>query len=336
MNMPMALSLILAQLVAGEVRSAEDARRVVLFPVEDDAALHARLGAELRSQGFEPIDVGAPSAGGGQTLGGGQTFDPLWASIRTTHAERALRIERAPGSIRLWIANAATGKQIYREAPSSPERADAAIVSLWAVEALRASGVAPEPLPPAAVATAPSSPTTTPARARTLALQIAPAAAVSPGGIGPSAQLLVGVRWLETRRAGAELILVFPTAPAHLERAMGSATISIGLLAAGPVLSVGGVETRWSGQLGAGAALTLVRVSGVGAADYLGQTDHVVGGGPYARAGVALKLSRVLRLRGDGMVGAVFPRPVVYFAEQRVADWGRPWLAGAVGVEAIF
>jgi hypothetical protein len=38
----------------------------------------------------------------------------------------------------------------------------------------------------------------------------------------------------------------------------------------------------------------------------------------------------------DGVVGAVFPKPVIYFAEERVAEWGRPWGAAAVGVEALF
>jgi hypothetical protein len=330
MSLPAVLALTLAQLVVGEARDAETARRVALFPVEEDAALSARLAAELRSQGFEPIEVSLPVAGSADPS---DPFEPLSEAMRETRAERALRIERSPRAIRLWITNVATGKRLYREAPSSPDRADAAIVSLWAVEALRASAVAPEPLPPTAVATAPP---TSAALTSAFALQLAPAALVSPGGIGPSAQLLAAVRWLGTHHAGAELMLVLPTVPTHLERPEGSAEVSFGLLAAGPVLAMGSVDSRWSAQLGAGAAMTVVRVSGVGAADYLGRTEHVVVAGPYLRAGLALRLSRALRLRGDGMVGALFPQPVVYFSERRVADWGRPWLAGALGAEAVF
>jgi hypothetical protein len=332
MNLPAVLALILVQLVGGEARDAETARRVVLFPIDDDAALHARLAAELRAQGFEPIEVSLPAEDGAP-------FGALLDSMRATRAERALRIERSPRSIRLWIANGSTGKQIYREAPSSPEREDAAIVSLWAVEALRASAVPAEPVAVApAVVVAPAAAAPAPAPRGTLALRLAPSAIASPGGIGPSAQLLAGVSWLGTRHLGAELFLVLPAMPAHLERPAGSTDISIGLVGAGPVLAIGsgGAEARWSGQLAAGASAILVRVSGVGAADYLGKAEHVVVGGPYARAGLALRLSRALRLRGDGMAGMAFPQPVVYFADQRVADWGRPWLAGALGVEAVF
>lgn len=331
MSLRAALALLLVQLVTAQARGVDTACRVALFLIEHDAALHARVSAELRSQGFEPIEVSLPAVDR-------DPFATLSEALRATGAERALRIESSARSIRLWIANIATGKQIYREAPRSSESADAAVVSLWAVEALRASAVAPEPLPPAAVearTTAP--PAAPPVRARNLAIQLAAAALVSPGGLRPSAQLLVGLSWLWAPPVGAELFVVLPTVPSQLERESGATKVAIGMLAAGPVLALGRArETRWSGQLAVGAALSLVRVRGVDAADYLGKTEHVTGGGPYARANLALELWRALRLRADAMVGAVFPKPAVYFAERRVADWGRPWFAGALGLEAIF
>jgi hypothetical protein len=331
MNLPAVLAVLLGQLVAGDGRGGETAQRVALFPVDSDAALYARLAAELRSQGFEPIEVSLPAADVADP------FEPLTDSMRATHSERALRIESSPRSVRLWIANAATGKRIYRETASSSERTDPAIVSLWAVEALRASGVAPEPLPAPPVVTAPlAAPPPAPVSPRRFALQLGPAAVLSPGGVGPSAQLVAGLRWFVTGRAGGELLLILPAMPSRLERAAGSTEVSIGCVAAGPVVSLGDVDARWSAQLAAGAALTLVRVSGVGAADYLGETGHVVGGGPYARAGVALRLSSSLRLRADALGGAVFPQPVIYFADQRVADWGRPWLGTTLALEAFF
>jgi hypothetical protein len=331
MNLSRGLALLFTLLIAGEAGAAEPSQRVALFPIEGDAALYARLTAELRAQGFEPIDVTLA------TRADGDPFPPLMEAMRITHAERALRVESAPRAIRLWIANASTGKQLLREAPTEAERADAAIVSLWAVEALRASAVAPEPIAPAAVVAAP--PVPTPLPPPSLALALAPAALLSSGGVGPSAQVVVALRWAPRPRAGVELVMVLPTVPASLERPSGRTDVSIGILAAGPVLSLGGAETRWSANLSAGAALTLLRAAGSGGADHLGRTEHVLGAGPFARAGVALRLSRsspLLRLRADGMVGATFPQPVIYFADERVADWGRPWLAGALGVEALF
>ena len=72
---------VLAQLVVGEARGAETARRVALFPIEDDAALYARLAAELRSQGFEPIEVSLPAEGNGPGSPPLDPFLPLSESI---------------------------------------------------------------------------------------------------------------------------------------------------------------------------------------------------------------------------------------------------------------
>lgn len=333
MSLRAILALIFVQLVAAQARGVDTTRRVALFLIEEDTALNARLSAELRSQGFEPVEVSLP-------VGGGDPFATLFDAMRATHAKRALRVESSARSIRMWIANLATGKQIYRELPRGPQSGDAAIVSLWAVEALRASAVAAEPLPPATIVevrplAAPSAP---PVRAPTIALQLATAALISPGGVRPSLQLLTGIGWLFARPLGAELFVVLPLLPTRLERPSGSTKIAIGLLAAGPVLALArtSAATRWSGQLSVGGALTLVRARGVGAADYRGKTEHVIGGGPYARAGIALRLWRALRLRADAMAGAVFPKPAIYFVERRVADWGHPWLMGAFGLEATF
>jgi hypothetical protein len=326
------LVLVVVFLAAPKVRGDDtNARRVAVLPIEDDMPLAARLIAELRSQAFEPVEAGvSPSLAG-------DPFAPLVAATRATGAPRAIRIAVSPTGVSLWIVNIDTGKRIYREAPVATDaRGDGAIISLWAVEALRASAVAPEPpAPPSNAGARRASP---PAQlpTATFALQIAPAMAISSGSLGPSPQVFIGSRRFFSRRVGAEFFFLLPTVPSHLERSVGSADVSIGVAAAGPFLRAGDDQSRWSAQLGAGAAMTVVRVSGVGATAYLGQTEHVIGGGPYARAGVALRISRGFHLRADGVVGATFPEPVIYFAEDRVAGWGRPWGAAAAGVEALF
>jgi hypothetical protein len=304
------LLLFAAALGAADARGEADAgRRVVVLIVEHDAQLRARLAAELRSQGFEPVDA-APDA------------------------ELALRVEILPTAIRLSIANALTGKKLEREAPLAENAApDSAIVSLWAVEALRASLVAPLPAPSAEVVAAPQ-PASPPARP--LSLQVGPAVNVGSGGMGAAAQVMVGARRRLGRRLGIELFFNLPTVPTRLERASGSANVSEGTAAVGGYLPLGRDEARWSAQLGAGAAVTVIRVSGSGADGYVGRVDHVTAGGPYARVGGALRLSRALRLRLDGMIGALFPQPTIFFAEERVAAWGRPWLAVSLGGEVTF
>jgi hypothetical protein len=306
------LLLLAAALRAPEARGQADAgRRVVVLLVDHDAQLRARLAAELRSQGFEPVDAAAD-------------------------AELALRVELSPTAIHLSIANASTGKKIEREAPLAESAApDSAIVSLWAVEALRASLVAPAP-PPRAEAVAVTAPAPTNPPERPISLHAGPAVTLGSGGMGAAAQVLVGARRRFGRRWGLELFVDVPTVPTRLERASGSANVSEGTAALGTYLSTGRDEARWSAQLGAGAAFTLIRVSGSGAGGYVGRVDHVTAGGPYARLGGAVRLSRAIRLRLDGMAGALFPQPTIYFAEERVAAWGRPWLAAALAGEVTF
>src|SRR5262245_31141919 len=89
------LLLLAAVLRAPDARGqaqADAGRRVVVLSVEHDAQLRARLAAELRSQGFEPVEAAA-------------------------EAELAMRVELSPTAIRLSIANASTGRKIEREAP---------------------------------------------------------------------------------------------------------------------------------------------------------------------------------------------------------------------------
>src|SRR5262245_33690090 len=86
----------------------ERPRRVALFPVEGDAELDSRLTAELLSRGFQLESAGTATSERG-------TFDDLRSAMRASGADLALRIVVEPALIRLWIVNAATGKELYRE-----------------------------------------------------------------------------------------------------------------------------------------------------------------------------------------------------------------------------
>jgi hypothetical protein len=124
--------------------------------------------------------------------------------------------------------------------------------------------------------------------------------------------------------------------PLRLVRPGGAALLSMGLLGVGVYASTRPSAARLSAQGAAGAALLAVRATGDAADTFAGQTDQTLSGGPYLRAGVALRASSWLRLRVDALSGAMFPRPVVQFAEASVASWGRPWAAALLGAEAAF
>ena len=309
------------------------AERVAVFPVEGDPRLFTRLTAELRSQGFEVSEASVTPAPTGS-----EVFQALESAQHATGASVAIRIVSDAARMRIWITNAVTKKRLYRDVASEDGgRPDSAIAALWAVELLRASAIAPTQPDP--VITSTPGPVLHPSSAHrppAVALQVLPAVAFSPGGLGASAHVLISGRAQLSAHTGVELFALLPTLPSRLERTSGVAVVSRGVLAAGPYVATGTANARYSTQAAAGAALTVVRVNGVGAQSYQGQSDHFAGGGPFARVGAAMRLSRTLRLRADLLGGIVFPRPVIYFAEEQVASWGRPWLAAGLGGEAVF
>jgi hypothetical protein len=310
-------ALLLLGSLPPEAASSEPSGRVALLRIAGDERLYVRLAAELRAQRFVVVEVEADA---------GADVD---ATLRATGAESAIRVESSPEAVRVWIANAATGKHIFREVvPEQREGLDRAIVALWTVELLRASAFAPRPpvvmAPPAAPPPA------------GIALAVAPAVAWSPGGLGPSWHLMLGARWQRAAHGGLELVVLVPVVPLRLVRPGGAALISMGLLGVGVYAATSANAARLSAQVAAGAALLAMRATGDAADTFAGQTDQTLSGGPYLRAGAALRASSWLRLRVDALSGVMFPRPVVQFAETSVASWGRPWGAALLGVEAAF
>jgi hypothetical protein len=300
--------------------------RVALVLSDGDDRLLARLGAELRAQRFEVIEAPVtPSETAPQQV--------LERVLRETGAQVAIRVDASATSIRVWIANATTGKQIFREVAPEEQHVDRAVVALWAVELLRASGFAPlNDAPPriAANATPPAAPT------EGVALELAPGAALSPGGLGASLQLMVGARWHLAPHAGVEALVLVPTLPMRLEAVGGVALVSVAVLGVGAFVASGAPRARWSAQAAAGASLAVVHAAGDPAdATFAGRGDTTVGGGPYLRAGAAVRTTGWLRVRADVLAGLALPRPVVVFDQASVAHWGRPWTAALLGIEAV-
>jgi hypothetical protein len=317
----------------GPPPAARDAHsRVALVRIEGDERLYVRLCAELRAQRFEVVEVAAAGSLTSAAAPSAPTRE-LEDALRVTGADAAIRVESSSEAIRVWIANGVTGKQIFREvAPEEYERLDRAIVALWAVELLRASAFSPR-IEAATLAPAPSGP---PPQAGA-ALEVAPAVALSPGGLGPSWHLMLGARWQRGSLGGFEALLLMPMVPLRLERTGGVALISMGLLGAGLYAATGSAHTRWSAQAAVGAALLVMRATGDATTDALqGRTDQAASGGPYLRVGASLRATGWFRLRADALSGAMFPRPVVAFDQATVASWGRPWVAAFVGGEATF
>ena len=329
---------------AGE--SARHAIRVRVFNVAGGDPLFARLVAELRAQGFEV--AGEPE----QLQGAGDDPEVVSSQVREAlarpgSAEAILALASTPLVVRIWIANAATGRQLFREVQRERNTVpDTAIVALWAVELLRATGFdadtrqpAAPPPPPVQVALPerPSAVAPAPAPSETLTLHLGPALLVSPGGLAPTYPIALGAQWLAGKHVGLETEWLVPTSTQSLERAQGAALVSLTLGTLGGFVSLGPPDAGWSGQLGGGLAIAWLSASGTDAQQpFLGRTDHAFAVGPYLRASIARRLAPRLRLRLDLLSGAALPRPVIAFGDAAVAHWGQPWFAAPLSAEVAF
>jgi hypothetical protein len=323
-----AIGLLVSLALGGAAPELARGGRVALVRVAGDERLQTRLAAELRAQRFEVVELerASPAEADAPRL--------LADALRDAHADAAVLVEPTPAAVRVWIANGLTGKQIFREVALEEHAVpDRALVALWTVELLRASAIVPRPAAAVVAAPPPAPPLVEPAG---VALAVAPAATMSPGGLATSWHVALGARWQRWRRGGLEALALVPVLPTRVAREGGAASVSLGLLGVGAYVATGPRDARWSAEAALGAALLLARATGDTTDVYQGSTETVASGGPYLRVGAALRMSAWFRARVDGVSGVVFPRPVVELDGARVAAWGRPWLALLVGAEATF
>ena len=330
--------------------AAEPERRVIhvrVFKVAGGNPLFARLVAELRAQGFEV--TGEPE----QLPGSSDDPEAVRAEVREAlqrpgSAAAILALASTPLVVRIWIANAVTGRQLFREVQREQNTVpDTAIVALWAVELLRATGfaadthqlAAPQPSLPAqvtpprhAAAVAPA-----PAAAEKFTLHLGPAVLLSPGGLAASYPIAIGAHWQPSKHAGLETEWLVPTSTQALARAQGAALVSLTLGTVGGFVALGARDASWSGQLGGGLAIAWLSASGTDARQPLvARTDHALAAGPYLRASLAHRVAARFCLRLDLLSGAALPRPLIAFGDATVAHWGQPWVAAQLSAEVAF
>jgi hypothetical protein len=189
----------------------------------------------------------------------------------------------------------------------------------------------PEPPPPAREK-ADAVPRSPAGKAPLLWAHLAGGAESSPGGLGPSAELLGELRlevqsWLDVAAFGS-----FSPAAAQVVGAEGTARSRHAILGA-----VADVSARFQGttvSLGAGGVLALLWVNGEAPAPgYASQSASSTTAGPLVRACGSLDVTRSFRLRAELAAGATMPHAVIRFAGREVASWGQPFGLLTLGLE---
>ncbi|WP_096330800.1 hypothetical protein [Nannocystis exedens] len=328
LSVPLATFALVASLLGTGPAPGGASDRIAVVGDADDEAIVRQLRAELSALGFEVLAPEAPAEGD----------DELWAD--DLGAVAAIRVVENE-ALEIHIVDRVAGKSVrHRVAIPQPQtEEDARIVAMRAIELLRASLREPQEAPvvsPPPFTPSTPSPTSPPRPAAPrFFIHLAPAVAGSPGGLGPSLHALLGLRWMPHRHLGLAIQALAPTVGTVASGPEGTARIHTALVLAGVHVSFVRPSARWQPDAGVGIGPAFLRMRGSAAPAYGDATDVVASAAFAARFGLAVAVHPRVRLRLDGHIGALVPRPFVRFAGRTVADWGRPFGIGVLGVEIV-
>lgn len=312
---------------------ASGATRVVLLAKDGEEPLVARVGAELRSLRFEVVTAEAQSS----TPSGPE----LEAVARRFGARAAVQVVSSGDSIDLWLVNSETHEVVYRRIVSDRDRAVSAFRSL---EILRGSlidlqALAPTPVQPVSQTWNPTPkpelPPPTSEKKRPFLLALGVAAGLASGQPGPSWYGLASLRVTLSSRLALNGFVLAPLSTSQIDGEGGFARLKSGLIG-------GGLSFRpWQERVLTpaflvGMAAVVLHTRGVPAAGFSGSTQLAFAAYPHAGFELALAIGPIFRLQAELLGGAVVPRPVVLFADRRVAAWGSALFVGGLGAAIVF
>jgi hypothetical protein len=208
-------------LVAGLARAGETPRIAIVHELSADERAIARLRAELSTLGFEVVDV---------TLAAHEGASALDDAARRVNAFAAVHVVPSKGGVEVWVADSATGKTARREQVIGPGEPFDDVVALQAAERLRAHlaelGLTPKrPEREQTTEVAPRATTKPRADTARLFLEVGPAAALSPGGLGVTGHAFVGLRWRTWTTVGFDTFVALPITAATVSAKEGSADV---------------------------------------------------------------------------------------------------------------
>jgi hypothetical protein len=302
----------------------------ILRVPSSNGPLDERLAAELSTLGLpvQELQAADPAA----------TLEQLAAARGARAAVRVLGDDRA---IELWVApRTESAPPVHQLVPVEPRRGwNLAVVS--ALEILRADLLEirqPTSRPPPAAAP-PRSPPPGPAHGSAqpypplVWAYVAAGAQTSPGGLGPSAELLAELRLDMPGWVGIGGLATVSPAAKQVTGPEGASSVRHALF--GAVVDVRGRSGLVTGSIGAGGVLALFWMNGEPLAPgYAGRSASSTTAGPVLRGCGALDVTRALRVRVQFLVGSALQSASILFAGREVAGWGQPFALVTLGLEA--
>lgn len=334
---PVLLAAIVATLLVPAPEPGQGGEPVKVVVIHDgESALLIHLTSELRAMGFTPVEIEiANLAPGPESL----------ANLAVSYgAVGVMTVVGPEKEIEVWVSRTGGADGGERELIMAEQNRREALVALRAVELLRASLIrvrsrqkappptaSPTPAPTHQVEARRTVLSSLPERRWFLALQ--GAVTFGFGGLDPGFHVgIVSVvrigRWL-----GLGLTGFAPTFPTLLRAPEGEVEVRTGFAGAGLVLYLTDPGRRWQPVLSAGVGPLLVGTRGQAEPPYAGRRDVTVSALTEIDFGLSVRLYRSLFLRADALAGVAAPRSVIQLDEREGAAYGRPFIAGMLGLE---
>jgi hypothetical protein len=165
-----------------------------------------------------------------------------------------------------------------------------------------------------------------------LAISVGPGLLYSPH-LRPGAMLQSSAVWLPAQHFGLAFTALLPMGAARLESAEGAVDVSATLYRLGPVVAVSGANSAVSLRMAAGLELDWLRLDGGAYAPHHGATSTRNTWSPFAAATTRFRVARGCYVLAELAAALAFPTTVVRVADREVANWGRPLVTAALGIE---
>jgi hypothetical protein len=315
------------------VARAEGSPKTVVMVVDPTPIpLALRLRQEIESLGFVVKWVPSDPA----------QLPSLEQEAKAASAVASIRIAPMGGSdVDMTIFDQITGKTVrWKLVAATADLGSSELIATRSVELLRASLMemaarqsrTPAPSPERRDPSPPRVSDPPRERPEHLSLLVGPGASYSRD-FRPGIHVLSRLTWMPFFSAGLSASVLAPLVPARLAAGEGTVELFASVYSLGAVLEVTRRRAPVSVRVTAGGGVGRLLFRGVAGPGYSSAWDHAVVALPSLGVTARFPLSSHVRLFADVTSAAAFPRTVIRLAGREAAEWGRPVLSFALGLE---
>ena len=330
--LPLLLACLALLASAPSARAQSPPKAVVMLVDPSATPLALRLRQEIESLGLVvkwlPSERGRPPS--------------LEQEAASASAVASIRIAPMGGSdVDMTIFDRGTGKTVSWKlvATGSGDPAAGELIATRSVELLRSSllemaarSVSSAAPPTKESSGAPPEPPPVHQATENVSLLVGPSMLYSTE-LRSGLHVLSTLTYMPFARAGLSASVLAPVLPARLVRPEGTVELYATFYRLGAVLEVTGKNAKVSLRLTAAAGLGRLQLLGQASSAYISATENRFVACPSLGVTARFALASNLRFFVDATGSTTFPKTVVRLAGREAADFGRPALGAALGLE---